>query len=61
VVVSRLERLLADPQPPVRKAAAEALGQLGSSAAVLRSVAASDDVPAVRREAVKALARIAGQ
>jgi len=58
VVVSRLERLLADPQPAVRKAAAAALGQLGSSAGVLRTVAANDDVPAVRREAVKALARI---
>ncbi len=61
VVASRLERLLADPQPPVRKAAAEALGQLGSSAALLRTVAASDDVPAVRREAAKAVARIAGR
>ncbi len=61
VVVSRLERLLADPQPPVRKAAAEALGQLGASAEVLRGVAANDDVGAVRREAAKAVARIEGQ
>jgi HEAT repeat protein len=58
VVVSRLEKLLADLQPPVRKAAAAALGQLGSSAGMLRNVAANDDVPAVRREAARALARI---
>jgi aminopeptidase N len=56
VVTSRLERLLADPQPPVRKAAAIALGTLGTAQAALQAAEARDDVPAVRREIAKALA-----
>jgi aminopeptidase N len=61
VVVARLERLLSDSQPPVRKAAAHALGQLGAAADALRAAEARDDVPAVRREIAKALIRIGGQ
>jgi HEAT repeat protein len=56
VVASRLERLLADPQPPVRKAAATALGALGTAHAALQAAEAKDDVPAVRREIAKVLA-----
>ncbi len=56
VVVGRLERLLGDPQPPVRKAAATALGVLGTARAALQAAQATDDVPAVRREIAKVLA-----
>lgn len=62
VVLGRLRGLLDDRQPPIRRAAAEALGRIGdaSSLAALRATGATEEVPAVRRAIEKAVRRLAG-
>jgi aminopeptidase N len=61
VVLGRLQRLLDDPQPRVRRAAAEALGSIGDAASLraLGEAGLREDVPAVRRAIDTAAAALA--